>query len=192
MIGCLGIRSSLVQALTSGLGLLLLLHSAGVSAQASEAGLRVAFVYNFLKFIEWPSAEGKELKVCALRAQDTTRESLAQLDNKQLRTTSTSGNPIKVVFLDEPDGIEDRLSQCHLVYVPLSGAAMPLPSAMPAGILLVADEPNPSDARVSIALTRNRQDRIEFSINDDAVKQAGVKISSQLRKLAKNKSGGAS
>ena len=60
------------------------------------------------------------------------------------------------------------------------------------GMLLVVDEPEREDGRVGISLNRTHEDRIEFTINDPAVRHAGVKISSQLLKLAKNKPGGPS
>jgi hypothetical protein len=77
------------------------------------------------------------------------------------------------------------------VYVPTSGADFPLPATLPNGVLLVMDEPEREDARVAISLNRTQEDRIEFQINDTAIKRAGVKVSSQLLKLAKKQPGGA-
>ncbi len=173
------------QHLMVGVGLILLLQSGMVSAQASEAGLRVAFVYNFLKFIEWPELAGNELYLCVLGAQDVTRESLSQINNK-----SNQKSTIKVLFLDQASEVEPQLGRCHLVYVPTTGADMPLPATIPTGVLLVMDEPDPNDSRVAIALNRTREDRIEFQINEPAIKQAGVKVSSQLLKLARKQTGG--
>lgn len=187
MVAWLGLLGSLRRCLVSGVGLLFLLQSLSVSAQASEAGLRVAFVYNFLKFIEWPNLQGNELFLCAIGAQNATRESLAQIDSK-----STQKVTIKVLFLDDAGALEQKAGSCHLIYVPATGASLPLPMVIPAGVLLVVDDPQSEDARVGIALTRTREDRIEFTINDVAIKQAGVKVSSQLLKLAKKQPGGAS
>lgn len=185
MIGRLRMPGNLRRIFVSSMGLVLLAQGMNISAQTSEAGLRVAFLYNFLKFIEWPELQGKDLLLCALGARDTTRQSLFQLDNK--RTLATT---IKVLFLDQVDGLEQQLGQCQLVYVPATGAEMPLPTIIPAGILLVMDEADVADERVGIALHRNRDDRIEFSVNEAALKHARVKVSSQLLKLARNKPGG--
>ncbi len=187
MIAWLGLIRSLRRCLVAGAALMLMAQSLSVSAQASEAGLRVAFVYNFLKFIEWPELQGNELFLCAVGAQDATRQSLAQIDGK-----STQKVTIKVLFLDEASGLEQHFSRCNLVYVPISGADHQLPATMPVGVLLVVDDPAHEDARMGIALTRTTENRIEFSINDSAIKQAGVKVSSQLLKLAKKQPGGAS
>ncbi len=55
---------------------------------------------------------------------------------------------------------------------------------------MVADDPLPSEADISIALARSEDGRIEFSISVVAANHAGVSISSQLLKLAKNSQGG--
>jgi len=168
-----------------GLGLTLSAHCLAASAQASEAGLRVAFVYNFLKFIEWPELSGTQFSLCALGAQDVTRQSLVQLENKPYQHRR-----INVVFIDAVADIPAKLSSCQLLYVPSTGAAMPLPQPFPAGVLLVADEADPADTRVGIALMRTADNRIEFVMNEQSIQQAGVKVSSQLLKLAKKRKDG--
>lgn len=157
-----------------------------VSAQASEAGLRVAFVYNFLKFIDWPEHTGQQISLCALGADSTTRQALAQLDNKLHQQRR-----IQIVYLADVSDVEARLASCQLIYVPDSSAKFFIPPLLPAGVLLVADEPDPKDHRVAIALLRTSDNRIEFVINEQAIQQAGVKVSSQLLKLAKKPKGGA-
>lgn len=185
LVAWLGLMNNLRRCLVSGVGLMLLMQSLSVSAQASEAGLRVAFVYNFLKFIEWPN-QGNELILCAIGARDATRQSLLQIDSKSIQKVT-----IRVLFVDEASELEQNAGRCHLIYVPITGADVPLPAVMPEGVLLVIDDPKQEDLRAGIVLTRSREDRIEFTINDSAIKQAGVKVSSQLLKLAK-KPGGAS
>ena len=168
-----------------GLGIILSLHCLVASAQASEAGLRVAFVYNFLKFIEWPELQGTQFSLCALAAQGVTRQSLIQLDNKPYEHRR-----IRVVYIDAVTDIAPALSSCQLVYVPTTGADMPLPQFFPAGVLLVVDEADPNDGRVGISLQRTADNRIEFVMNEQAIQHAGVKVSSQLLKLAKKRKEG--
>lgn len=186
MIVCIGTVNNVRRCFASGIGLIFFLYSVGAWAQASEAGLRAAFLYNFFKFIEWPELRKNELWLCAVNARDAVRESISQIDNKH-----TQALTIKVRFLDDESDLERKLKRCQLVYVPTTSASVALPAVIPVGTLLVADEPDPEDTRVGIALLRTRQDRIEFTINEVAVKHAGVKVSSQLLKLARNKPGGA-
>lgn len=168
--------------LCCGLVLILGLHSLSASAQASEAGLRVAFVYNFLKFIEWPGLEGPQFTLCALGAKDLTRSSLAQLDRKPHQYRQ-----IQVVYIDSAEDIMQQLDRCQLLYVPSTGAGLRLPDPFPAGVLLVVDEADPADTRVGISLQRTPDNRIEFLTNERAIQHAGVKVSSQLLKLAKKR-----
>ncbi len=150
------------------------------SAQASEASLRVAFVYNFLKFIEWPERENQSISLCALGAEGITRQALAQLEKK-----SRQQRPVQVIYVDKVDDLDQQLTECEMLYRPISGERFPLPKELPPGALLVADEPDLNDPRVAIALVRTLDNRIEFIINELAIGQAGVKVSSQLLKLAK-------
>ena len=168
-----------------GVGLLLGMHCLVASAQASEAGLRVAFVYNFLKFIEWPAPGTAKFMLCALNAQDVTRHSLAQLDNKQYQQRR-----IQVVYLDSSADLAQQLNSCQLLYVPNTGADLQLPQSFPSGVLLVVDEADANDARVGISLQRTADNRIEFVMNEEAIQHAGVKVSSQLLKLAKKRKEG--
>lgn len=169
-----------------GLGLLLSSQALLVSAQAAEASLRVAFVYNFLKFIEWPAqtnvpvAENSAFSLCAVNAQGVTRDALGQLANK-----SHQSRPIKITYIDLATELPDQISRCQLLYVPTSGADFQLPQSFPSGVLLVVDEAHPDDGRVAISLLRTADSRIEFVMNEAAIERAGVKVSSQLRKLAK-------
>lgn len=169
-----------------GLGLTLCVHCLMASAQASEAGLRVAFVYNFLKFIEWPALEGAQFTLCALGAQDLTRQSLDQLNNKPYQERR-----IQVVYIETEADLLQQLNSCQLLYVPNTGAGIQLPQPFPADVLLVVDEADSGDTRVGISLQRTPDNRIEFVMNEQAIQHAGVKVSSQLLKLAKKRKQGA-
>ena len=167
----------------SGMWVLLTSPFFGASAQASEASLRVAFVYNFLKFIEWPQAERESISLCVLGAEEPSRQALAQMEKKFRQQRR-----IRVAYFANNRELQSQLSSCHMLYRPESSARFILPPLLPAGILLVADEPDPKEQQVSIALVRTLDNRIEFIINEAAIGQAGVKVSSQLLKLAKKRS----
>lgn len=164
----------------SGVGFLFFTPFFVASANASEPGLRVAFVYNFLKFIEWPQHKGQPISLCALGAEGITRQALAQLEKK-----TQQQRQIRVVYLDKSVDLDNYLTSCQMIYRPNSGERFLLPEQLPPGVLLVADEPDPRDGRVAIALIRTADNRIEFVINEQAIDWAGVKVSSQLLKLAK-------
>ncbi len=156
----------------------------------------MAFVYSFAKFIEWPGqAANRSLRLCALGATGEAREALKPLNAKPVLTDMVDGKPvvkqaIELVHLDDPAIALQQLKTCQIIYRPAQAVPIALPSPLPVGVLLVADDPLVAEANVGIALVRNYEGRIEFSISLAATNQAGVSISSQLLKLAKNGQGG--
>lgn len=152
-----------------------------VCAWASEAALRVAFVYNFLKFIEWPNSSSGPLHLCALGAQGDMRQSLDQLASRSLNK-----RPIHLTYIEDHKALTAGISSCQLIYWPTSQRRFALPESLPEGVVLVTDEDNALLPVASIGLQRSLDGRIEFTINQAAIDQAGVRISSQLLKLAKN------
>lgn len=152
--------------------------------KSSETPLRVAFVFNFIKFIEWPAMDASQnIRLCVSTSDTATRSALQQLQGK-----AANKRAIELIYI-KPDDL-GRLDHCHMLYVTQAIADHNLPNPLPNGVVLVADEPQEQDQQVSIALLRNKDGRIEFAINADAVSHAGVNISSQLLKLAKNSRGG--
>ncbi len=167
-----------------------------VQGASDEASLRVAFVYNFIKFSEWPNqAASPSLRLCVLSANRDTKEAIAPLNGKPAITQKIDGKsvttqPVELVFLEEPTSALQQLKSCHVLYRPSRAMPIAIPDPLPSGILLIADDPDTSESNVSIALMRSRDGRIEFSISTAAVNLSGVNISSQLLKLAKNSQGG--
>lgn len=175
------------------MGLLPLLSAEGAS---DEASLRVAFVYNFIKFSEWPNqADSAALRLCVLGANGDTKEAIAPLEGKPALTERVDGKPVvkqavDLVFLEDPSSTLQQLKTCHVLYRPSNAIPIAVPDPLPLGILLIADDPHPSESNVSIALMRSRDGRIEFAISTAAVNLSGVNISSQLLKLSKTRQGG--
>jgi len=160
------------------------------SARASEVTLQVAFVYNFIKFIDWPTETpstsssfplSSSLRLCVLGANKEMHEALDQLNGK-----SANKQTIELVYLNAESLASTPLEHCQMVFRSSRSTSMVLPNPLPKGVVLVTNEQAQDDLNASIVLMRNGEGRIEFEINQSAVAQAGVKISSQLLKLAKN------
>ncbi len=150
------------------------------SANASEANLRVAFVYNFSKFIEWPQGYGETFNLCALGADNAMHQALDQLGQKAINK-----HPIQLYYLNTTEQLQKQLPSCQMLYWPSSGKQLEFKGPLPKGVVLVADDATGADS-ASITLARNSEGRIEFLIDQDAITEAGVVVSSQLLKLAKN------
>lgn len=163
---------------------------------SKEASLRVAFVYNFIKFTEWPNQAGSaSLRVCVLGADRDTKEALTPLNGQPVIAQKIDGRSVvkqavELVFLDDPASTLLQLKSCHVLYRPARATPIAIPDPLPVGVVLIADEPHPSEANVSVALRRSRAGTIEFSVSAAAVSLSGVNISSQMLKLAKNSQGG--
>ena len=177
-------------------GCILGLLSWSVAEGASnEASLRVAFVYKFIKFIEWPGQTASStVRLCALGATGDAKEALQPLNGQAVSTHMVDGKPvvkqaIELIYLDDPTTTLQQLKTCQMLYRPSHAIPIAVPSPLPVGVLLVADDPQSSETNVGIALARNSDGRIEFSIYVPAANQAGVSISSQLLKLARNNRG---
>jgi hypothetical protein len=161
---------------------------------SNEAALRVAFVYKFIKFIEWPN-QAASLKLCALGADADAKDALRSLNGQLVNRQLVEGDlvvkqTIETVYLDDASAVTQHLKTCQMLYRPAHASPLTIPHPLPQGVLMVADDPQPTDANVGIALARSDEGRIEFSISTAAATQAGVSISSQLLKLAKNSQGG--
>jgi hypothetical protein len=133
--------------------------------------------------------------LCVLGADRETKEALAPLDRKSVVTEMIDGKSvvkqaIELIFLDDPSDTLQQLKSCHILYRPFRATPIAIPDPLPLGVVLIADEPHPSEANVSIALRRSSAGTIEFSVSAAAVTQSGVNISSQMLKLAKNSQGG--
>lgn len=167
-----------------------------VNGASNEASLRVAFVYKFIKFIEWPGQNASpSLRLCALGAVGDAKDALLPLNGQPVSTQWVDGKAvvkqaIELVYLDDPGAAIQQLKTCQMLYRPAHGVPIAVPEPLPTGVLLVVDDPQPSEGNVGIALMRSYDGRIEFSISQAAANQAGVSISSQLLKLARNSRGG--
>lgn len=158
------------------------------SAWSSEITLQVAFVYNFIKFIDWPTENpSSSLRLCVVGANKEMHEALDQLQGK-----SANKQVIELVYLSADKLAANPVESCQMIFRSGRAASVVLPNPLPKGVVLVTSEQGQDGESASIVMMRNSEGRIEFEINQAAVAQAGVKVSSQLLKLAKNTQAGKS
>ena len=135
------------------------------------------------------------MRLCVLGADRDTKVALSALSGKPAITEKIDGKPVtkqavELVFLDDPASTLQQLKSCHILYRPARATPIAIPDPLPLGVVLIADNSHPSETNVGIALMLSRAGTIEFSISAAAVNLSGVKISSQMLKLAKNSQGG--
>jgi hypothetical protein len=147
-----------------------------------EYEVKAAFLLNFARLVEWPSAafEGEHTPlVLGLLGNDPFEGALQAV--VEGRTAGT--RPIEIRALASLE----EIGRCHIVFVSNPEPA-PLPrilvAAQGSNVLLVGDTED--FARQGGAISFYREDgRVRFAINRRAAELAGLRISSRMLKLAK-------
>ena len=151
-------------------------------APANEAQVKAAFVYNFLKFIEWPSntfVGPQDSLIVGIIGGGTTANATARL----LAGKLVSGRPIGIRRLEAGDAI----GAFHAIFIgelePRS-AERALNAVEADAILSIGEDPGFVHRGGIIGLLVEGQ-RVRFEINADAAERASLKISSKLLALAR-------
>jgi YfiR/HmsC-like len=169
------------------LALLLVGASAGARADARhdlEYQVKAAFLFNFTKFVEWPSeafkTPGDPLTVCVV-GDDPFGDNL----DAAVQGETVNGRRLKVVRTRTL--AELRTTDCHLVFVARSGRQRQqeiLAALAGTGILTVGDETGflTDGGVIRFVLDDNR---VRFEINLAAAEASRLKLSSKLLRLAR-------
>ncbi len=170
----------------AGLGLALLLGAAAGAAAAAEESavseyrLKVAFLFRFTQFIEWPSsawARPDDAFVLCILGPDPFGEALLELGARR------HGNrPLRLQFLANPR----EARGCQLVYVdkPSPRELSELLAAvrdMP--VLTVSSASDFADAGGGMGFVQ-AQGRLRFEVNLDVLRQASLRPSAKLLEVA--------
>jgi hypothetical protein len=150
---------------------------------AGEYEVKAAFLYNFARFVEWPSAAlpaaTTPLTLCVLGDDPFGADLDRAVDGKDV-----NGHPLVVKRLKE---FEDAV-HCHIVFIATSDRTRLLRSLdglRHASVLTVGE----TDDFLQLGGIINfdiRDNRVRFGINVAAATRAGIKISSKLLRLAES------
>ena len=166
-------------------GLLLLALSPPVRAQGgtnSEYRVKLAFLYNFAQFVQWPSdafsSSGVPLILC-VAGENPFQGEIEQ----SLRDRMVGGHPVELKRL-LPD---DNPRACQIIFVraaEMKIAPRIFASAKGSNTLTVGEAIGFAERGGVINLTRE-ENRLRFEVNTNAAAQTHLKISSKLLALAK-------
>ena len=155
-----------------------LLSSSGARADTlAEDDVKAGFIFNFTKYLEWPGTQADSaLVVCSPSAQplsgklESLQGRVAQGRTIHVRTLvrSTEWRECQVLFISAEEA--PRIDT-------LRRAVAQFP------VLTISDAPEFVQAGGIIGL-KLRAGRIRFDINQASAREAGLKLSSQLLKLA--------
>lgn len=161
---------------------LLLANRAQAQAPVEEAQIKAAFVYNFLKFVDWPEAASRRADdplVVAIIGEGTTSDAVAAF----LATKHVGDRPIVIRHLtwDQPlTGVnaafvsEGDPRRLHHVFDAAAGA----------GVLSIGDL-HDFAARGGVIGLVVEERKVRFDIDTDAADAARLRISSKLLALGR-------
>jgi len=150
-----------------------------VSASSVEE-LTLAYLYNFLKFTEWPETDSlSEMTICVSKGAkfgtnpDTLAGRLAQNKKVIIKQLETVKDPriCQLLFLDQ--------SENFMIMGQLLKQIEKLP------ILTVSDKPDFLDMGGMIVLIEN-DNRLQFEVDLDTVRKYGLNLNSQVLKIARD------
>jgi hypothetical protein len=159
----------------------ILLPGSGAVAAESEDAVKAAFVYNFPKFVDWPDSAfptpSAPIDICVLGGNQ-----FADVLRSIVRDKTVRGRPLTV----REDVPLRNLASCRVVYIPASEekrvpAVLDQVAGLP--ILTVGDTDVLAERGGIIGLTTN-ENHVRFEVNVGAARRAGLKLGSQLLKVA--------
>jgi hypothetical protein len=180
-----------VNAFVSRRGLRLLILLIGLACGASKAQgqpaasgeylVKAAFLYNFAKFVDWPPSAFKNdsapLTLCIL-GRDPFGEALDSIRDKTVK-----GRPLSIRRISR---VEDA-GECHILFISPSekGDLKQVLNALKNAAVLTVSEIEGfgnSGGMINFVMAEKK---VQFEINPDAAHRGGLRISSQLLKLAR-------
>jgi hypothetical protein len=145
-----------------------------------EYDVKAAFIYNFAKFVEWPEkatgAHGNVFQLCVL-GEDPFGGALNQYQGKPVKEKKLNIRPLKSIR---------NASECRILFIAASERDRIVSILEAIGdtpVLTVGDVEGYARHGVVINL-RLDSGKVRFNINQATARRSGLKISSQLLRLA--------
>jgi hypothetical protein len=157
---------------------------ASAQATAPEATVKAAFVFNFLRFTEWPArrfaANDAPLSLCVWSADARLSESLRALAGR-----TVDDRRVQVADIERAD----ELGKCHALFVADAAARGPASAwqrrAESLDVLTMGDGDGFAASGGMIGLVSDGT-RMRFEINDRAVKRSRLKLGPQLYQVGRS------
>lgn len=151
-------------------------RAAADATVSREDQFKAAYLFNFLKFVEWPfKASDDVLTVCFAGASGVRTTFESGLESKR------AGSRRLAVRSIEPGASFDGCNAIYTDATALPGMRLNAASQLP--ILTVSDAPDFAQHAGIIRLFTDNN-RLRFDINIDNAQKAGLRISSSLLQLA--------
>jgi hypothetical protein len=155
--------------------------TAQTPAPAIEANVKAVFLYNFAKYVSWPSTGIPERSPAEVRICVTANDAFFALLKSAVQGEDIDGKPLIPIALD---GLDDAKT-CQILYVgntQTPDARAWLLAVRNSQVLTVGDGAIADDP--VIAFVRD-QNRIRFDVNRAAASRRGLNVSAKLLRLAR-------
>jgi|SRR6185436_2901730 len=149
-----------------------------VKNEISEPTIKALFIYNFTKYIEWPVEKNHAHIVIGFYGPSAVIDELKKIcANKKVKERDLE-------IREANDASEAE--KCDVFFIPRNESSVFKylnEQLQGKGVLIVTEEKGMAQKGSSINIIEV-DDKIRFELNENSVKQAGLKISSQLLTLA--------
>ena len=154
----------------------------GESSASMEMKRKAGFVAKMLHFVDWP-AEGSEARQTAFRFCVAGDGFLSFAFSEELRGTNLRGREVEVRTVQKDGGLDG----CEAIYFAGSGKAANekwLQKLKGGSVLTFGEEKGFLEEGGMVRITY-ANGNVQFEVNLDCVRSAGLKINSRLLALAK-------
>jgi hypothetical protein len=142
----------------------------------AEANLKAAFIYNFIKYIDWSTPADASF-IIGVIGPSPVHKSLQEIAKDE----SIDGKKIIVLHFNSPEDI----TGCNILFISANSpySLSSILSMVSKGTLTISEEPGYATRGTAFNFVLVK-DKLKFEANLAAIDAAGLKASSQLLKLA--------
>ncbi len=146
-----------------------------VWAQETDYRIHAVFLYNFTKYVQWPTGQSGDF-VIGVVGNSPIYDELVKITNGKM----AGSQKIVVVKFKSPDVI----TNCNMLFV-ASQANFENVQEKVAGkpVLLITERPGLAQKGSNINFVI-KENKWRFELNENATRNAGLKVSAELSKLA--------
>jgi hypothetical protein len=154
------------------------LSSFQLKNEISEPTIKALFIYNFTKYVEWPIEKDPAHIVIGFYGPSAVIDELKKICvNKKVKDRN--------VEIRQANDVSEA-EKCDIFFIPQNENSVFKylnDQLQGKGVLIVTEEKGMAQKGAAINIIE-QDNKIRFELNENSVKQAGLKISSQLLSLA--------
>jgi len=154
------------------------------AAPPTEYQVKAAFLYNFMKFVEWPDSAFVTPEA-PIRVAILGDDPFARIVRATMGRRTIGKRSVDVAYCQDLS----ELSPCHVLFVAarwMDSAGQISAATQTSPTLIVADDHQMAGRGATISFFM-QESRVRFTIDADLATAAGLRISSRLLKLAQPK-----